>query len=80
MTRWKRTIKIKHLLDPDKPFEQVRDAVVAVLKADRAWLQDEDYTAVVDEMAETDTVHYFDACLDVLYDWADAERVWIGGY
>lgn len=78
MTSWRRTIRIKHLLDPDAPIADVRDAVVARLKTDRAWKHDDDYRCLVEEMAETDTVDYFDACLDALYDWADANLVWIG--
>ncbi len=78
MTNWKRTINIKQHLDPAKPFEGVRDAIVRVLRNDRAYLDGFDFTDIVDEMAETGTVSDFDAALEALYDWADNNLVWIG--
>jgi hypothetical protein len=84
MTNWRRTIYIKQHLDPDQPFEDVRDAIVRVLRNDRAYLSrhgggDFDFIEIVDEMAEVPTVRDFDLCLDALYDWADDNRIWIGG-
>jgi hypothetical protein len=78
MTDWQRTISIKQHLDPAKPFEDVRDVIVGVLRNDRAYLDGFDFTGIVDEMAEVETVQDFDWCLSALYDWADAHLVWIG--
>ena len=84
MTHWRRTIRIKQHLDPAKPLWEVRDAIVAVLRNDRAYLNkhgggDMDFMDLVDEMAEAPTVQDFDLCLSALYDWADANLVWIDG-
>jgi hypothetical protein len=83
VTNWRRTINIKQYLDPDKPLPEVRDAIVAVLRNDRAYLSqrgggDLDFMDLVDEMAETQSVPDFDLCLSALYDWADNQLVWIG--
>jgi hypothetical protein len=78
--KWQRFINIIQFFDQDKPFEQVRDQVVAVLKADEAY-SSEDYTFIelVDELAETNESDYFDAVMYYLYNWADDHRVWFGG-
>jgi hypothetical protein len=83
MTDWGRTINIKQHLDPDKPFEGVRDAIVKVLRNDRAYMGkygsgDFEFMDIVDEMAEAPTVSDFDRCLSALYDWADSNLIWIG--
>lgn len=81
MTNWRRTIWIKQYLHRDDlSFEQRRDKITAVLKDDRAYLigQDPDYQDIVDELAEAPTEYDFNLVLDALYDWADAEVVWIG--
>lgn len=78
MTDWRRTINIKQHLDPAKPFEEVRDAVVGMLRNDRDHLNGFEFTDIVDEMAEVETVQDFDFLLSALYDWADNHLVWMG--
>jgi hypothetical protein len=79
MTNWTRTIEIKQHLDPDKPLAEVRESIVVVLKADRAYRTDAEFEEIVDEMAEAPTVCHFDEMLSRLYDWADWNTIWIGG-
>ena len=84
MTRWKRQIRIKQFLDEGKPFEEVRDQVVAVLRRQPEYdieseRYDDEFWNIVDEMTDTDTVRYFDLTLNALYDWADDNKIWIGG-
>lgn len=79
MPEWRRTINIKDHLDPDKPLAEVRDPVVTILQADLAYHTDPEFIWAVDAMANSDTVSMFDEALTSLYDWADYNRVWIGG-
>lgn len=61
-------------------FEQRRDAVVRILRGSR-WLsgRDEFDPAVeaVDGLAWAEDAEEFDGWFDELYDYADADRVWI---
>ena len=85
MTRWKRRIKIKDLLDgDDSPEEVVRIAAVVVerLRKDTPSGRDADLDFVVSEFEDITAedkkpVLLFDDALDQLYDWADYNRVWI---
>jgi hypothetical protein len=78
MTNWRRTIHIKQNLDPDKPLAEVRNPIVARLKADRAYESDPEFIWAVDAMTEAIDVDEFNDGLALLYDWADANLVWIG--
>jgi hypothetical protein len=86
MAEWKRTIDIKQHLDADKPLAEVRDPIVAILKADRAYrsavdryLFGDSFKDITDNLADAEDVEAFNDWLSALYDWADENRVWIGG-
>jgi hypothetical protein len=62
-------------------FEERRDVIVARLRRSR-WVRGMDeYDAVpqlLEELAETSDGDEFDGPWDEIYDYADADRVWIG--
>jgi len=63
-------------------FEQMRDGVVKLLRKKLACYlrepnHDMDLEELLDEFAEVDTVSYYDTVKDGLYDWCDANRIWI---
>lgn len=61
-------------------FEGKRDMAVERLR-DSIWLrysEGEPVVDVVNQLAETTTPESFSVVMDELYDYADADRVWIG--
>lgn len=79
MANWKHTLKLADIFHDDNlPFEQMRDETVRRIKAAKFYDSD-DYTlfSIVDELADTDDVPYFDDVWAMFYDWADGERVWV---
>jgi hypothetical protein len=66
--------------NPDMTFDERRDAVVRILRAS-TWIKhlDEFDNAVdaVDGLAHAEDAEEFDGWFDELYDYADADRVWI---
>jgi hypothetical protein len=85
VTKWKRQIRIKQFLtDSPADWEPVRDAIVEELRRQPEYgpklaAIDNEFVELVDEMEDADGCSYLDACLDALYDWADDNKVWIGG-
>jgi len=81
---WKREIKGLHSImqayfDHEVNFEDTRDKVVAIFKADKAFeAEDQDeFTDAVMMLEGSEDIEEFDEWLDSIYNWADAERVWI---
>lgn len=71
----------------DLAFEEIRDAVVAKLKAKEQEVGQhrriprsafEEYKAIVSDMSHTSDEEEFDSYMNDLYDWADRESVWMG--
>lgn len=89
MGRWRKTIKLKDLLSEDDSPENVRRVaakVTARLKREPEYdpFGDDVFSDVVERMndiAKSDMAgcgcDRFNDVLADLYDWADAERVWI---
>jgi protein involved in polysaccharide export with SLBB domain len=84
---WRKTIRLKHLLSSDDSPENARRVagkVARVLLREPEYEHgDVEFGYIADEMlllAESDdgTCADFNEILADLYDWADAERVWIG--
>lgn len=87
MTEWKRVITgvaeaLDELDDHESNFIEVRDKVVAVFKADRAYVYDgiDDFNEAIRELEVADTRADFDWALNEMYDWADDEGIWIEPY
>jgi hypothetical protein len=82
MTEWRKTIELSQVLshyDPDEGnFSDVRDRAVAVLRKDPLYEDDEDFSLIVDELADAEDPDQFDWVLDDLYGWADNNLVWMG--
>jgi hypothetical protein len=64
----------------DMTFKERRDAITARLRAS-TWLKSHgEYDTIrylVDELADAENTDEFDEVWDVIYDEADADRVWI---
>jgi hypothetical protein len=92
MTHWRKTIHLKQFLSDDDSDSNAREAAAkigAVLKRQPEYREGEfdDFSVIADEMADIEhdphddgyrVVTHVNDCLAALYDWADAERVWIG--
>ena len=85
MGNWKARVKIKHLLNEDESLEAVRaamNAIADVLEAphNRSLFVTFD-TGQFRMIPEGDSffspIDYANRCLDRLYDYADAKRIWI---
>ena len=85
MTKWRKTVNIKDLLgDDESPEEVVRVAAAIVGRFNKAF-PDPDY-GLEDIISEFEDIRVddkrpcllFNDTLSSLYDWADAERVWLG--
>ena len=85
MTKWRKTVNIKDLLgDDESPEEVVRVAAAIVGRLNKAF-PDPDY-GLEDIISEFEDIRVddkrpcllFNDTLSSLYDWADAERVWLG--
>jgi len=77
---WAGRIDMRGLLhNEDMTFTQSRDAIVARLRAS-TWFQskdeDDELVYLVEELADTEDTHSFNDVWDVIYDTADADRVW----
>lgn len=88
MPEWRKTVRLKQLLshDAEIPSSVLRETALKFaerLKREPEYETDIDLLTIVDQfedIAEADdaTLQDFNDLLAELYDWADAERVWIG--
>ena len=85
MANWRRTVNIKDLLtDDDSPAEckRVAQAMAARLRGKFSEPGDEllDIIESFEGLEATDNrpLAVLNDILDNLYDWADAERIWLG--
>ncbi|WP_043598935.1 hypothetical protein [Nocardia otitidiscaviarum] len=81
---WDETIDVSDVFhNEDMSFEEIRDVVVAKIKASRWYRKADphDFNGVReitdDHLAHADDVDEFDGWWDELYDLADYARVWI---
>ncbi len=82
MPTWTLTINVADVFhNDDLTFEQIRDTVVQRIRAS-GWIGEDDHTLgdLVDELGDAADTDEFDAVWDVLYDHADADRVWIATF
>jgi hypothetical protein len=78
---WDRRIHLADVWrDEERSFQERRDEVVRRLRAS-GWVEkNEEVAELVEELAEVDTLAYFDDVWDGLYDLADTDRVWISTF
>ena len=88
MTRWRKTIEIKQFLSDDDSPENARTVagqIAAVLKRQAEYREEDwDFCMIAEDLADMATSDDatcadLNLTLDDLYDWADVNRVWIGG-
>ena len=87
---WAESINVADVFHADKPFTDIRDAIVKRIKASK-WYRDaeatgadsDDYYAaeellsLIDELADADDTSEFDEVWSCIYNRADIDRVWI---
>ena len=85
IANWRKTVNIKDLLtDDDSPENCVRVASVIVERLRKAFPEPPDNLEwILDEFEDISADDkrpsvLFNDTLESLYDWADAERVWLG--
>ena len=85
MAIWRKTVNIKDLLtDDESPEEVVRIAGELTSRLEKAFPHpDYDLEDIIEEFKDIEVtdkrpVVLFNDTLSRLYDWADAERVWLG--
>lgn len=82
MPVWNHTLQIADIFhDDDMPLKEKRDEIVKRIK-DAPFFDesDADLIEVVEELAEVDSIMYFDAVWDAFYDWCDDNRVWVATF
>lgn len=81
MSTWKETVRLADVFHDDAlPLREKGETIVTRLRALRAEGVDLDFDNTLEELtdaAEADDVGWFDQVWHAVYDWADAERVWI---
>ena len=77
MTRWRRTVNIKHLLDPSQSADIVADNI-RIRLVNAFGSPDPELADIITDLSSVGSVEECNGMLDRLYDWADANRVWLG--
>lgn len=80
MAKWVLTIPLGYVFhDEYMPFETRRDEIISRIRIttapkfpDNSWLD-----GILEELADCDNLGDFDLSWDRMYDWADANHVWI---
>ena len=83
MPNWKRTVNIRDLIDPSQPADVValnihNKLVKAFSGSSPFGRPDMEFANILADFEDVETVEDCDNALGRLYDWADAERVWLG--
>ena len=77
MRRWKRTVHIKDLIDQTQTADvvalHIRDRLIGAFGSPDFTLAD-----IITDFETVSTVEECDDVLERLYDWADANDVWLG--
>lgn len=77
---WKHKVNVTEFFDDlDRhEFPERRDGIVKRLRDSGVFVDDDgEIDCTLDELADTDTIEYFDMVLDAVYDFADRNCIWI---
>jgi hypothetical protein len=75
---WDRKLNLSDVFHNDAmTFTESRDAIVRIIRASGWPDRNSTVYALLDEIADAETTDEFDAPWDLIYDEADADRVWI---
>ncbi|KKL99780.1 hypothetical protein LCGC14_1811010 [marine sediment metagenome] len=77
MRRWTNTINIKPFIDPTQPADVVAERIRAKLVAAFS-VPDFELNDIIGDFGDVQTAEECDDALERLYDWADANDVWLG--
>lgn len=79
MSRWRKTVNVSDIFhNEDLTFEQRRDGIVRQFR--RFWPEgcdDFDIDMLLEELADAENADDFDMTWDMIYGWADDNRVWV---
>jgi hypothetical protein len=76
---WKHKLRLEDIFHSEAhSFTNRRDIIVARIQRSKFWDEDDDeLAALVEELADTEDGEAFNRVWDALYDWFDANRVWV---
>ena len=76
---WKHTLDLRDIFHSDAhSFTNQRDIIVARIQRAKFWDEDDDdLTALTEELADAEDAEQFNSAWGALYDWCDANRVWV---
>jgi hypothetical protein len=82
--RWRRTIDLKQFLsddDSDENARKVAGRIATVLRRQPEYdeLNFSELALIVQELETVENARELNETLAEVYDWADGERIWIGG-
>ena len=80
MAIWLEKIDLKHVWNHDEPWQTVRDNVIPILQTSKWYAKSTYVQFVVEGLKLAEDVEEFDNWWGLLYDEADADRVWIGTF
>lgn len=75
-TEWQRKVKIKHLLTRDETPDAVRKSMNAIYAVLRSTLAFKDFD-MLDFFRECDDLEEANGLLDLMYDYANENLIWI---
>ncbi len=80
MRRWTKTVNIKPLITEDDSDEAAQRCATGIraLLVEHIIDYDGDFQMILDDLEAADTCEGVNYILDALYNWADANNVWLG--
>ena len=86
MGTWKYKLNIKQFINPSEPFEGVQKLLVKYLKRykerfielEKKGKFSGDFDQIIFDLEGSNTVGEFDGALSELYDYGDANDIWLG--
>lgn len=76
---WKHKLDLRDIFHSEAhTFTNRRDIIVARIQRSKFWDEDDDeLTALTEELADAEDAEQFNSPWDALYDWFNANRVWV---
>ena len=80
MTRWTKTVNIKPLITKDDSDTAAKTCATGIraLLVEHVIDYDYDFQMILDDLEAAENCEDVNYTLDALYDWADANNVWLG--
>ncbi len=80
MTNWKKTVNIKPFIPEDDSDEAAQKCATSIraLLIENIIDYNYDFQTILDDLEAADNCEGVNYILSALYDWADANNVWLG--